>query len=304
MKLFQSSITYPVIQELEQRYLSKLPEERNLNILTSYGVQTGDEDKIFNSGHNIICDSGAFSLNFSQGSTGISITYKGYEIYLDKFHNFFKFYFNFDRYFTAEDAAGNYKFLKNLEKAGLKPVPVIHDYYGGEIKFYIDKGYKMIALGSIFDPVRKRQARTSKDVEYAVEELIRLKPDIKIHYFASASFDHPSRLPIYSSDAANWTHNVKYGFILWWNEDKATYDKTDKIFFEDFYNRQDPKKTYFRQYQYRQELEEYLEEKLNLTYEDLMGDKSHLYRQVVNSLYYLEIEARITEEHQTRGFLY
>ena len=118
MKLYQSSITFPVINEIEKRFLSKLPEKRCLNILTSYGVPTGDEKKIFNSGHNIICDSGAFSLNFSQGGGGISITYKGYEIYLDKFHHFFEFYFNFDSDFTPQGTSENYRHLKNLEKAG------------------------------------------------------------------------------------------------------------------------------------------------------------------------------------------
>jgi len=304
MRLFPSSITYPVTTELEQRYLSELPEERLLNILTSYGVVTGMEDKIFKSKHNIICDSGAFSLNFSPDGNGIPITYKGYEIYLLTFGHLFEFYFNFDSDFTAEGASENYRHLKNLEKLGLNPIPVIHDYYGDEIKFYIDQGYEMIALGSIFDPVRKRQIRTKKDIDHAVGKLIRLKPDVKIHLFASGSFDHPSRLPIYSSDAANWTHNVKFGFILWWNENKRFYDKTDKIFFEDFHNVQKPNRTYFRQYQYRRELEEYLDEKLSLTYEDLMGFNSYLYRQVVNSLYYLEIEDRITEEHKKRGFLY
>jgi len=304
MRLFQSSITHPVIKELEQRYLLKLPEKRLLNILTSYGVVTGEEDKIFKSGHNIICDSGAFSLNFSQGGSGVSITYRGYEIYLLNFGHLFEFYFNFDSDFTPEGTAENYRHLKNLEKLGLNPVPVIHDYYGDEIKFYIDQGYEMIALGSIFDPVRKRQIRTKKDIDHAVEKLIRLKPDVKIHLFASASFADPSRWPIYSSDAANWTHNVKFGFILFWNENKMSYDKTDKIFFEDFFNKKAPNRTYFKQNQHQRELEEYLDEKLNLTYEDLMGFNSYLYRQVVNSLYYLEIEDRITEEHKQRGFLY
>ena len=304
MKLYQSSMTDSVIQELEQRHLPKLSEKRLLNILTSFGVPTGDENKIFNSGHNIICDSGAFSLNFSKGGSAMTITYKGYEIYLIKFEKFFKGYFNFDSNFTAEGTNENYRHMKNLEMAGLKPIPVIHDYYGDEIEFYIDKDYEMLALGSIFDPERKRQIRTKKDIDYAVEKLIRLKPDVKIHLFAAASFDYPSKLPIYSSDAANWTHNVKYGFILWWNENKNSYDKTDKVFFEDFHNRQDPKKTYFRQYEYRRELEEYLDQKLDLTYEDLMGFDSHLYRQVVNALYYLEIEDKITEEHRRRGFLY
>jgi len=91
MRLFQSSITFRVIIELVQRYLSKLPRTRLLNFLTSYGVGTGDEDKIFKSGHNIICDSGAFSLNFSQGGSGVSITYKGYEIYLLKFGHLFDY---------------------------------------------------------------------------------------------------------------------------------------------------------------------------------------------------------------------
>lgn len=308
MKLYQSSIIHPVIKELEQRYLPKLSEKRTLNILISYGVPTGDEYKILKSGHNIAFDSGAFSLNFRKSGNGMPITRKGYEIYLIKGRPLAKgkveIQLNFDSDFTAAGTAENYNHLKILENAGLEITPVIHDYYGNEIKFYIDQGYEMIALGSIFDPVMKRQIRTKKDIKYGIEEAIRLKPDIKIHVLASASFDDPSRWPIYSSDAANWTHNVTYGFILFWNENKMSYDKTEKIFFEDFYDVRKPNRTYFRQYQYIRELEKYLDEKLNLTYDDLMGFNSPLYRQVVNSLYYLEIEDRITEEHKKRGFLY
>ncbi|MBF0121348.1 MAG: hypothetical protein HQK79_21140 [Desulfobacterales bacterium] len=192
---------------------------------------------------------------------------------------------------------------KVLESTGLKPVPVIHDYYGREINYYMDKGYDMVALGSILDTNTGKHARTFKDVEIAIEKIFKINSSTKIHLFAASSFTELSVLPLYSSDSTSWTQNGKYGYIKYWNEHNKLFNKTEKIYFEDSYDEKE-NRLYFTSYEFRKELEEYLDKTLGINYDDLIGNNSYFYRQVVNSLHYIDIEERITQEHKRQGFIY
>ncbi|MBF0227427.1 MAG: hypothetical protein HQK76_18435 [Desulfobacterales bacterium] len=302
MKIFQSSIKSDVVEGLNKRYFAKNGVYKKLNILLSYGV-SGDEDKFLAKPtgliNSIILDSGAWSLNNRKSNNGMEITLKGYELYLKIFGDMFECYFNFDENFTPEGCLENLRNLTKLEESGLKPIPVIHDYYEDEIDYYIDKGYDMVALGSIFNAEKRKQERKYDDVKLAVNNLIKKKFDIKIHVFASSSYEVLSKLPVYSSDSSNWAQNVKYGYIPYWNE-----GKTDNIYFEDYLDDEKPNRIYFKKYCFRKELEEYLDKQLGMTYDDLMGNNNQLNRQIVNSLYYIEIEEKVTQEHKRQGFLY
>ncbi len=306
MNIYQSSMEFFLIQELWER-LGKL--FKKINVLLSYGIPS-DVQQFDNAKElidNIILDSGAWTLNNKKSGGGIVITNKGYEIFLKKFGHMFKYYFNLDSNFfsTPEGFRENLNNQKKLEEAGLKPVPVIHDYYRFEIDYYIDQGYDIVALGSIFNPITKKQERTYSDVAYAVEKLIKLKSDIKIHLFASSSIIYLPKFPLFSSDSSNWSQNSRYGYILYWNENKKGFNKTEKIFFEDFYEEEEDKqnRVYFKGCKNHESLED-LTNRLGITDEDLIGLQSYYYRKMINTVYYIKIEEEITKEHKRQGFLY
>ena len=64
------------------------------------------------------------------------------------------------------------KNMKKLEKAGLKVVPVVHNYKGFEIDYYIDQGYPIVALGS--SPHKKL-----KNIKPAAEKLF--NAGVRVH---------------------------------------------------------------------------------------------------------------------------
>ena len=56
-------------------------------------------------------------------------------------------------------------------------------------------------------------------------------------------------------------------------------------------------------YDYKKQFLDYLYEHLGITYNDLMGYKSNLYRQLANILYYVLLEERIIKEREKNGII-
>ncbi len=186
-----------------------------------------------------------------------------------------------------------------LENKGFKRVPVVHDYYREEIDYYIDKGYDLVALGSVMEPGSNDFLRKKDDIYHAVERLI--KHNIKIHAFASSTYEMLHDIPVYSSDASSWAKYASIGRIQWWNPEKEDDDKTDLVRMRDYTDMKEDRSFFFKEYPFRVQLEEYLDS-FGIVYEDMMGDDLHLYRQVVNCLYYMELEKKLTELHRKQGF--
>lgn len=300
MKIFLSSFTAQVLNEIHERVPNKKP-----NVLLSYGIRKNDDvlimDRMRKSVASLILDSGTFSLHTADGSSEEEITFQGYLNYLKLCDNKYDFYFNFDRNFTTTGFEENQYYLKQLEAEGFKPVPVVHDYYREEIDYYIDSGYKLVALGSVMQPGSIKFLRNKTDIKYAVERLI--KHDIKIHVFAAASYSQLYDIPVYSSDASSWAQHAATGKILFWNENHESTDKTDMIRFFDRPGLKADNNFFFHEYPRLRELEEYLDS-LGITYEDLMGKNMALFRQVVNTAYYMQLEEIITKKHAEQGFLF
>jgi len=299
MKIYLSSIIYKVLEELYKRKPDQQP-----NGLLSFGIDKNDDflimEKMRHLLDSLILDSGTFSLHTMDESkyTG-HITLKGYGDYLSICANKFDFYFNFDRNFTINGFEENLECLMELERRGFTPIPVVHDYYREEIDFYIDQGYKLVALGSVMEPGTKEFLRKKCDIYYAVERLI--KHDIKIHVFASSTYEMLHDIPVYSSDASSWAKYAAIGRIQWWNPEKEGDDKTDLVRMRDFTDMEEDRSYFFDEYPFRVQLEEYLES-YGITYEDLMSEDLNLYRQVVNCLYYMQLEQELTKLHRKRGF--
>jgi len=284
-------------------HLHRLFPGQKLNVLRSFGVQSGD-DKHFLSGklpnvNSLMYDAGVYTLKFANSKLN-HLTINNYIQQLKQYNHQFDYYSNWDSNFTPQGFKENRKSLRKIEAAGLNPFPVIHDYYHREIQFYLAKGYDFLALGGIMNKGSKRKLRTKKDVIYAMSQI---PTDlVKVHLFGASSYDMIAHLPFYSCDSSSWALNNRFGFILYWNE-LLTHkeDKTEKLFFmdkmKDYFCKD---RRYWETYHGRNHREEFINN-LGFSYYDLMGHRRHHYRQLLNAIYYMTIERVITEKWSVRS---
>ncbi len=241
MLIYQSSITYPVVSQLSKSVTHKKPKA-----LISYGVDKNDDYLLMVKKRDLIGsligDSGTFSDHTSENQSDSRITFPGYSGYLRACRDKYDFYFNYDKDFTISGFEENLSYLLELEKLGFAPVPVIHDYYDEETEFYIDQGYKMVALGSVMEEGENKFLRIKDDVVKAAWKLWENR--IKTHLFASATFGMLHDLPVYSSDASSWAQYAAIGRLLWWNPISDAYDKTEVVRMRDYVDMK-PDRNYF-----------------------------------------------------------
>lgn len=268
-----------------------------LNVLLSIAYNEGErKDFLFtyrNMINELICDSGAWSV--FQGTSNLSLT--EVTTFLKWFGKYFDHYFSFDTDFTDRGFANNIANQSKMEKAGLKPVPVIHNFCTDEIDYYVkSRKYDRLALGST-------QSTNFDNIRYALDKIKKWgNPNIRVHWFGGGKFDWLIRLPIASCDTTSWAAVGEFGDIRYWNRDldEKTIDKTNEIYVggrtKDFKKGQ----YHFVTYPWRRQLEEYLKT-FHLTYADLLGPKGNFYKQLVNTHFYAELEKRINEERIKRG---
>ena len=269
---------------------------KSLYALISYALLDGDtEVMISEKGQmldGLILDCGAWTDQKSPNPTDID-NYLNYLLVAGKHYDFF---FNLDQDFDEKYFSSlNLRHLLKLEEAGLTPTPVIHSLYDGEIEFYIDRGYKMLALGSSY--------ATRPDALKFVFDKFEKYPDVRIHIFGTASYENLIHVPAYSVDSSSWGTSGKFGELNYWNPESNKVDKTDRIYIGGYYHPNDVKGDHFLNYRHRIQLEEYLYKTFHFTYEDLLGDNGYYNLQVVNIHYYVELEQRINDEHKKRGFI-
>lgn len=287
MKIFLSSVSSKIL-----RHIQRIFPNRKVNVLRSFGVVTG-EDKMFFNGSiknigELMLDAGTYTLHFADSTSTKDITIEKYIEYVKKVEKCVDYYANFDCNFTVYGFNDNLTAITKMEKAGLAPFPVIHNYYSNEIDYYLQRRYDFIALGSIMEKGSAKKERRQIDIEYAVTRIP--TNDVKVHLFGASSYKTIAHLPIYSCDSSSWALNNKFGFVLYWNPLVEGEDKTQRLFFRDkmsdYYN---DDVTYWNEYEYRNELNQYIES-LGFNYCDLMGYNCIHYRQLFNAIYYLTIE--------------
>lgn len=220
MIIYQADLTLDLIL-----HYNDLFPDRKINVLRSFGTLTKDEagicvthrDKV----GSLVLDSGTFTVFFDK-SQASKININTYETYLRHFGKDFDFYFNFDEDYSQGGFAVNINHQKRLEKAGFKPVPVIHNIFGQEVSYYINAGYKMVAVGSQM-PVTPYQLYLVTDRLY--------RAGVKVHLFGTSKYEN-LQLPIYSCDSTTWTKMGAFGFVYYWNPHRRGVNKTDKIHVE------------------------------------------------------------------------
>jgi hypothetical protein len=280
-----------------QTYHARHPSERP-NLLLSYARRSSDTGKfIFDYRHlsgSLILDSGTYSLNNAPHQFANKITLSAYKAYLQSAGRLFDFYFNFDQDFSRNGFEVNLANQLELERAGLKPVPVVHDCYSDEIQYYIDRGYELVSIGSA----------ELRDAD--VYELMRIvdklySKGIKVHFLGCTDYQKLAYVPIYSADSATWNQAASRGHLLYWNPLMPGIDKKDKICF--VYDL--PRKymiNHIDSHPHQREVEAYLNQELGYSISDLKGSAGSLKRSVANIHYYVQLEKRIAAKHRELGF--
>jgi len=288
MRLYQASINSKIIVEFHQRFPNK-----KLNVLLSYvwlesdayGILVTHRDKI----HSVILDSGAWTDQSKKERTDID----SYISYCKNTGHLYDFYFNLDSDFREDHfSPENLENLLKMERAGLKPVPVIHSLYTGEIDYYIERGYPIVALGSSY-------ATRLDDMKF-VFKMFEKHPEVKIHIFGTTIFSNLIEVPAYSIDSSSWAQaGALAQEVRFWNPEIEGLNKTDSLNFTGRYNPNNRSKNHFLTHPHRKQFEQYLWDIFSFKYTDMFFPEK---RMLVNLKYLVDLEEKITDEHQKRGF--
>ena len=295
MKIFHSDLTTEAVLKYKQ-----MKPNKPLRALISYGRRDSHHRDLMlkyrNKIDGLIMDSGTYTLNQNRRKYRDIITFKGYRSHLNLFAKKVDFYFNFDSDFSKTGFTTNYGYQLDLEKAGFKPVPVIHDCYGPEIKTYINRGYKLVSIGS-----GELEHAGLDELRHIVDQLYR--NGVKVHFLGCTRYEKLAYLPVYSADSTTWNRTGGSGRIFYWNRHRIGYNQLDKIVVDD----KPPKrltKYHIRDYMFRNQLEDYLYQELGLSIDDLLGKNRLLNRALVNIHYFVLLEEEINRKHREQGFLF
>jgi len=277
-------------------YHKKFPDEKpnalisfaHVNSQTCHLLET-HRDKL----DGIILDSGCYTLWKAREVKDPALTLHGYRTYALHTHRHFDFLFNFDSDFSEDSYEHNYANQMILEKAGLKPVPVVHDIYGEEIDHYIERKYPIIALGSV-------QITGERELSYACS---RLKgTSAKIHLFGNTAYPFLGSYPIWSCDSSTWGQAAGRGYILYCRIENGL-EKTHHVQFDPPIEVKRKNRILYTKYTYLDELEAMLHNTFRFTFDDLMGPNGLVCRQVVNIHYFMDLQKRLSDEQDSLGVL-
>jgi hypothetical protein len=232
-------------------------------------------------------------VNNRQQGSGPPINFNGYLQYAKTYRTYYDRIYNFDCDFGDEGFDTNIYYQKRMEDAGLDPVPVVHSIFNDdEIDYYIRRGYKVVAIGS-------PQITDFGTLAYVMEKF--KGTNIKIHLFGNADFEFLTSFPIYSCDTSTWVMAGVFGDIIWWNPQKGGQNKKEYVYLEEYYPPK-PNAKLLSEYEYREELNQYLSEELGVTENDLLGPDGSYFKSIVNLHYFLKLEEVINQIHRQKGF--
>jgi hypothetical protein len=289
MRIFQASLALPVLKRHYQIF------NEPLNVLLSVPL-VGKDMKLFlieyrHMSDRIIADSGAWSV--AKGNSNFTI--EQLIPRLKRWEGKLFLYFNLDTDFSDHGFNNNYANQLRMEKEGLHPVPVIHNFFNEEIDFYVESGkYPWLALGS-------SQSTNYADFKYAIDRIKWKDPNIRIHWFGGSKFEWLVNTPVASCDTSSWAKAGGFGNVYYWNAHKEGLNRTDRIYVGGYMNDEDDGTYHFVTYKWRYEVEKYLRETFGFEYADLCGYNDKFNMQLVNARFYAELERRVNEERIKRG---
>lgn len=305
MKIFLSSLSIPVIKRLHEINPSLRPNV----LITFYGLDRPvDYTKTYRSMINgLILDCGAFSLNrkkLSPEAHAIECDnlFRQYRDYTKLTQNDYNFLFSFDDDFTPNGFDHNLGRLMDLEAAGISVVPVIHNLHNHEIKYFIDAKpkYPIVAIGQCKEDDRDDLVTLFE----AVDPLYR--NGIKVHLFGMTTPKLISHVPAYSCDSIAWLEYASRGRALYHNPNNGSLHKEELIYFPDKQDFGIPgNSVYYKEYEYMDEFLAHIKLKLDLELDDLIAEQTKVMSlNLVNVLYFMELEERITKDNQDRGITF
>ena len=252
MRIYLSGLTLDALLAYNQKFPAEKP-----NALISYARSSGQIHGLLTIHREklggLILDSGAYTLNNSK-TRDLALNLGGYRTYALKTQHLFDFIFNFDDDFSEDGFEHNLSNQIELESVALNPVPVIHDIYGNEIDFYLEKKYPIIALGSI-------QITGEAELSYACS---RLKgSSAKIHLFGNTAYFFLGGYAIWSCDSATWSHAAGRGYILHSRIENGL-EKTHHVQFDPPIEVKRKNRFLFTKYPYRDELEKHAPQHVRL----------------------------------------
>ncbi len=283
----------------------KLFPSSEMNILLSYGTRSPDYiDMLVTNrymSNSIICDSGAFSLNFADEQTTSKITLDGFIAFCRQplIRKSFDFIFNYDENFNIDGFETNLRNMKKLEENGIQVVPIVHDYLGDhfdEIGYFLEKKYPIIALGYS----EHKQKDRDKNLPYAVNRIV--NSGAKVHLLGISSYRDLADIPVHYCDSSSWAQESQFGSVIWWNPHIKGNNKTDRVTFLDKDNSHVKHKRHIGNYQYLDAFQEYLKDQFNLTLIDLCGNNKDFNRQLVSVHFFVQLQDKIREIHKQKGF--
>lgn len=306
MKIYLSSLNISVIKELNRINPALKPNV----LITFYGLDRPmDYTKTYRGMINgLILDCGAYSIN---NNNRLSLSAR--EIESDKFflqycdyaerkQKEYDFLFSFDDDFSPNGFNHNMQRLIDLEAAGVEVVPVIHNLHNHEIGFFIEAKprYPIVAIGQC-------QGDNRNDARVLFNAVDKLYSEgIKVHLFGITTPSLISYVPAYSCDSKAWLDYASRGRALYHNPESGFLNKEELIYFPAKQNYGDPgNAVYYKEYKHMDAFLDNIKSKLGLGLEDLIAKQTQaMSLSLVNVLYFLELEERITEDNRLRGITF
>lgn len=164
----------------------------------------------------VFIDSGGFSA----ATQGVQINLNEYIDFIKRFEDLITVYANLDEIGNPELT---YERQKQMEAAGLKPLPVFHT---GEpiywLKKYIDEGYDYIALGGMV-PYSKDKKSLVKWMSMCFDEAEKSGRNIGYHGFGMTNWDLMRAYPWKSVDSSSWCSGFRYGSVPLFDPKTGTF---------------------------------------------------------------------------------
>ncbi len=299
MKIFMSSLSINVLKAMHEINKAWKPNvlltfyglTNPMAYLSTYRKMIGD----------VILDCGTFSLynkydNPFERARAAQSLFEEYKFFAKTMQKRFNFLFSFDERFEPDSFEFNWERLVELENEGVNAVPVLHNLSNNDSDRLIVGGYNMVAIGQC-----QGEDREDLSILWPIVDTL-YQAGIKVHLFGMTTPRLISHVPAYSCDSKTWLDYGTRGRVLYWNPENPGLDKTDLLYFP---KRQDPATSgsgiYYHDYQHLEAFTAYIGSKLGIGLHDLLGLQHDLYRQMVNVLYFLELEEMITLHQQDEG---
>ena len=242
----------------------------------------------------LMLDCGAFSMDRKyrhrpiwEKERAAQELFEKYKVYTQAAQSQYDYVISMDDRFDSESFEHNLDRLHELERVGVKAVPVIHNLYNDdELSYLIDQGHKMVAIGQC-------DGRDDLRILYPVVDRF-FQAGVKVHLFGMTALQFINHVPAYSCDSSSFREYGYRGQVLYWNEENQGLNKTDVIYFPKYQEEHQESKGYhYRQYKFLKEFLYYIEKNLGIGLDDFLGHEGDFYRELVNLLYFAHVEFEI-----------